>query len=558
MSGTSRLRTERTNWPDSISLALPSFFKIFCWHGLVWRGSASGKLATHSSCRTFNVRVPQMEANVDAPQMKISLPPGSLALFSYPGMNIPNEGLVAHGARLVSIHVHTSKNVLWPGSTARLSLCSIGDQSIEMTLCLPPIASTPIPEMGRKAWSRMVRICWRYLDPNDCFLWTSTLPPFVDVAWDTSRTPPPLHPPSNATASTTRIAAQGSYHGASLASAYLSRGRTRTCRARRRIYAGSGTTGVTPRSPTAPSPNDASTPPRELLATPAAMPVSRGSGSGDAPTKPSVQCDAFPLSMILALSGRTTGCVDPVLTHPNSIDSNDTVRWERPRQCQLHTRRRKRRKKGASFSECFNVFAGSVHFYTVAAKHRNPALGECRTRGSGPALFATCCGRWLALALSALSAESSRDSPEISRQRDRMQTGIFSRVLFCGARAPPFRRKHASVIRKARSNSDEHQHDIVDKTAIRPLRMINPKFRFRMSRTLDAWTTHNINAATENWPNGKAAADFVTFPDDEDSARYFPKGKNQGTWSAVLHNYFIEELNKLQKKFQLLTGESPK
>ena len=43
--------------------------------------------------------------------------------------------------------------------------------------------------------------------------------------------------------------------------------------------------------------------------------------------------------------------------------------------------------------------------------------------------------------------------------------------------------------------------------------------------------------------NGKAAAEFVSFPDYEDPAHYFVKGKNQGAWNAFLENYFIQKLN---------------
>ncbi|KAJ6542469.1 hypothetical protein DFH09DRAFT_1089022 [Mycena vulgaris] len=70
-------------------------------------------------------------------------------------------------------------------------------------------------------------------------------------------------------------------------------------------YTGSRATGISPTanfslpilSHAAPTTDDASPPPRKLPPTLATLPVSRGSGSGDAPTKPSLQCDAFPLSV---------------------------------------------------------------------------------------------------------------------------------------------------------------------------------------------------------------------------------------------------------------------
>ncbi|KAJ7153250.1 hypothetical protein C8R46DRAFT_1357155 [Mycena filopes] len=81
-----------------------------------------------------------------------------------------------------------------------------------------------------------------------------------------------------------------------------------------------------------------------------------------------------------------------------------------------------------------------------------------------------------------------------------------------------------------------------------------------VSKALDSWVTYN--AATTNFhfnanidqdirdhmsaANGKSAADFVAFPDSEDPTHYFIKGKNEGTWNAVLDTYFVEQLNALK------------
>ncbi|KAF8205272.1 hypothetical protein K438DRAFT_1932148, partial [Mycena galopus ATCC 62051] len=70
-----------------------------------------------------------------------------------------------------------------------------------------------------------------------------------------------------------------------------------------------------------------------------------------------------------------------------------------------------------------------------------------------------------------------------------------------------------------------------------------------MNKKLDTWVTHNV--ATGNFhfsgstinqglrdhlsgTNGKAAAEFVSFPDSTNSAEYFVKGKNSGSWNAYL------------------------
>ncbi|KAJ7453383.1 hypothetical protein FB451DRAFT_1281076 [Mycena latifolia] len=83
-----------------------------------------------------------------------------------------------------------------------------------------------------------------------------------------------------------------------------------------------------------------------------------------------------------------------------------------------------------------------------------------------------------------------------------------------------------------------------------------------MSKTLDTWVSHNVATAKFHFnasinqdirdhlsgTNGKAAAEFVSFPDDPDSAHWFVKGKTQGMWSAILEDYFIQRLNQLQRE----------
>ncbi|KAJ7018535.1 hypothetical protein C8F04DRAFT_1151407 [Mycena alexandri] len=81
-----------------------------------------------------------------------------------------------------------------------------------------------------------------------------------------------------------------------------------------------------------------------------------------------------------------------------------------------------------------------------------------------------------------------------------------------------------------------------------------------VSKTLDTWISHNTATAKFHFSgdinqdirdhlsgtNGKARAEFVSFPDNEDSAHYFLKGKNDGAWSAVLQTYYIEKLTKMK------------
>ncbi|KAJ7044334.1 hypothetical protein C8F04DRAFT_1070184 [Mycena alexandri] len=81
-----------------------------------------------------------------------------------------------------------------------------------------------------------------------------------------------------------------------------------------------------------------------------------------------------------------------------------------------------------------------------------------------------------------------------------------------------------------------------------------------VSKTLDTWISYNTATAKFHFngdinqdirdhlsgTNGKARAEFVSFPDDEDSAHYFLKGKNDGAWSAVLQTYYIEKLTKMK------------
>ncbi|KAJ7858360.1 hypothetical protein B0H14DRAFT_3447280 [Mycena olivaceomarginata] len=44
--------------------------------------------------------------------------------------------------------------------------------------------------------------------------------------------------------------------------------------------------------------------------------------------------------------------------------------------------------------------------------------------------------------------------------------------------------------------------------------------------------------------NGKCAAEYISFPDNEDPAHYFVKGKGEGEWSGWLDDYFVAKLNK--------------
>ncbi|KAJ7809205.1 hypothetical protein B0H14DRAFT_2608270 [Mycena olivaceomarginata] len=66
-----------------------------------------------------------------------------------------------------------------------------------------------------------------------------------------------------------------------------------------------------------------------------------------------------------------------------------------------------------------------------------------------------------------------------------------------------------------------------------------------MSKT-KTWTTYNVATVKFHFNgninqtirdhisgvNGKIAADFISFPDSEDPAFYFVKGKNEGAWTA--------------------------
>ncbi|KAF9074501.1 hypothetical protein BDP27DRAFT_1259096 [Rhodocollybia butyracea] len=83
-----------------------------------------------------------------------------------------------------------------------------------------------------------------------------------------------------------------------------------------------------------------------------------------------------------------------------------------------------------------------------------------------------------------------------------------------------------------------------------------------VSKTAQTWIDYNV--ATTNFhfnddlnqdirdhlsgANGKAAAEFVSFPDSEDPSHYFVKCKNQGAWNAVLPDYFIQQLSKMQRE----------
>ncbi|KAJ7238810.1 hypothetical protein B0H12DRAFT_1136728 [Mycena haematopus] len=77
------------------------------------------------------------------------------------------------------------------------------------------------------------------------------------------------------------------------------------------------------------------------------------------------------------------------------------------------------------------------------------------------------------------------------------------------------------------------------------------------NRASDTWITYNVATAKFHFNaninqnirdhlsglNGKAPADFVSFPDCDNPGHYFVKGKNQGAWNAFLDNYFVQKLN---------------
>ncbi|KAJ6489934.1 hypothetical protein C8R45DRAFT_992162 [Mycena sanguinolenta] len=74
---------------------------------------------------------------------------------------------------------------------------------------------------------------------------------------------------------------------------------------------------------------------------------------------------------------------------------------------------------------------------------------------------------------------------------------------------------------------------------------------------LGSWITHNVATGKFHFNaninqdirdhlsgvNGKAAANFVSFPNCSDPGHFFVKGKNTGAWNASLDNYFIQKLN---------------
>ncbi|KAJ7218668.1 hypothetical protein GGX14DRAFT_437563 [Mycena pura] len=74
-----------------------------------------------------------------------------------------------------------------------------------------------------------------------------------------------------------------------------------------------------------------------------------------------------------------------------------------------------------------------------------------------------------------------------------------------------------------------------------------------MSPTMENWVCHNVvlhfngNINQDirdhlSGANGKAAAEFVAFPDCSDATNFFVKGKNIGSWNAVLPDPIIQEL----------------
>ncbi|KAJ7828359.1 hypothetical protein B0H14DRAFT_3873320 [Mycena olivaceomarginata] len=77
-----------------------------------------------------------------------------------------------------------------------------------------------------------------------------------------------------------------------------------------------------------------------------------------------------------------------------------------------------------------------------------------------------------------------------------------------------------------------------------------------MSKALDTWVSHNTATGKFHFNgninqdirdhlsgvNGKAAAEFLSFPDCDDPAHYFVKCKNAGVWNAFLKDYFVQIL----------------
>ncbi|KAF8205270.1 hypothetical protein K438DRAFT_1715679 [Mycena galopus ATCC 62051] len=77
------------------------------------------------------------------------------------------------------------------------------------------------------------------------------------------------------------------------------------------------------------------------------------------------------------------------------------------------------------------------------------------------------------------------------------------------------------------------------------------------NRTLDTWITHNVATAKFHFnaninqdirdhltgTNGKAAVEYVSFPDSDNPGHFFAKGKNRGAWNALLDNYFVQKIN---------------
>ncbi|KAJ7627115.1 hypothetical protein FB45DRAFT_1059931 [Roridomyces roridus] len=45
-------------------------------------------------------------------------------------------------------------------------------------------------------------------------------------------------------------------------------------------------------------------------------------------------------------------------------------------------------------------------------------------------------------------------------------------------------------------------------------------------------------------------AKFLSFPDSDDPAHYFLKGRNSGAWNAVLPNYYVDRLNSMQNEIK--------
>ncbi|KAJ6536365.1 hypothetical protein B0H19DRAFT_1183300 [Mycena capillaripes] len=83
-----------------------------------------------------------------------------------------------------------------------------------------------------------------------------------------------------------------------------------------------------------------------------------------------------------------------------------------------------------------------------------------------------------------------------------------------------------------------------------------------MSSLLDTWVDYNVASDQFHFnanispairdhlsgTNGKATAEFISFPDSAEPAQFFVNGKAQGAWNCVLPDHFIQTLVGLQRE----------